>query len=270
MKTVDRHLWQRFWLLATPYWRSDDKWKAWGLLGLLVILLLAQTRFAVRFIEQTGEFTSALAARNEERFWDAIRLYLILLIAAVPVYALYYFARTRGLHLAAGRRHRIGGGDPGEEIVGGQSVQILHHAVVVHDLHLVMGEDHGEEIVAGLFQLRLAARRRDARGGGGAVVAVGDVEVGHGADHRADARDGRFVVDQPDSVLDAVIGGQVGNRRAGGGIGDQFFGLVAVRVGEQDRAGLRVECLNLADAVVFLVRAGEFVLADAIGVVVGD
>ena len=99
MKTVDRHLWQRFWLLATPYWRSDDKWKAWGLLGLLVILLLAQTRFAVRFIEQTGEFTSALAARNEERFWDAIRLYLILLIAAVPVYALYYFVRDKlGIH----------------------------------------------------------------------------------------------------------------------------------------------------------------------------
>jgi len=99
MKTVDRHLWQRFWLLATPYWRSDEKWKAWGLLGLLVILLLAQTRFAVRFIEQTGEFTSALAARNEERFWDAIRLYLILLIAAVPVYALYYFVRDKlGIH----------------------------------------------------------------------------------------------------------------------------------------------------------------------------
>jgi hypothetical protein len=101
-------------------------------------------------------------------------------------------------------------------------------------------------------------------------VAVGDVEVGHGADHGADARDCRFVVDQPDGVLDAVVGGEVGDRRAGGGSGDQLLGLVAVRVGEQDRAGLRVERLDLAHAVVFLVRAGEFVLADAVAVVVGD
>ena len=74
MKPADRQLWKRFWALASPYWRQDEKWKAWGLLALLVILLLGQTRFAVLFIEQTGEFTSALAARDEERFWSAIKL----------------------------------------------------------------------------------------------------------------------------------------------------------------------------------------------------
>lgn len=93
MKPADRQLWKRFWALASPYWRQDEKWKAWGLLALLVILLLGQTRFAVLFIEQSGEFTSALAARDEERFWSAIKVCLGLLAAAVPIYAFYYFVR---------------------------------------------------------------------------------------------------------------------------------------------------------------------------------
>ena len=58
MPQADRQLWKRFWHLAAPYWKEDEKWKAWGLLALLVILLLGQTRFAVLFNEQTGEFTS--------------------------------------------------------------------------------------------------------------------------------------------------------------------------------------------------------------------
>ena len=57
------HLWQRFWAIASPYWRGEERLKAWGLLALLVVLLLGQTRFAVMLNEQTGEFTSALAAR---------------------------------------------------------------------------------------------------------------------------------------------------------------------------------------------------------------
>ena len=99
MKTVDRHLWQRFWHLATPYWRGEERLKAWGLLVLLVVLLLGLTRFAVLFNAQTGEFTSALAARDEPRFWDAIEVCLGLVVVAVPMYALYYYVRdTLGLH----------------------------------------------------------------------------------------------------------------------------------------------------------------------------
>ncbi|MBI4987611.1 MAG: ABC transporter ATP-binding protein/permease [Rhodocyclales bacterium] len=99
MKKLDRHLWQRFWAIATPYWRHEEKRKAWALLALLVLLLLGQTRFAVLFNEQTGEFTSALAARDEERFWDAIKYCLGLLVVAVPIYAFYYFVRDKlGIH----------------------------------------------------------------------------------------------------------------------------------------------------------------------------
>ena len=108
MKAMDGHLWQRFCSIATPYWRSEEKWKAWGLLLLSVLLLLAQTRFAVLFNEQTGEFTSALAARDEPRFWRAIQICLGLLLIAVPIYAFYYYVRDKlGIHWRRWLTHRF-------------------------------------------------------------------------------------------------------------------------------------------------------------------
>lgn len=99
MKPVNRQLWQRFLDIAAPYWRSEERWSALGRLALLLLLLLGQTAFAVLLNEQTGEFTSALAARDEHRFWQAILLCLGLLVGAVPTYACYYWVRdTLGNH----------------------------------------------------------------------------------------------------------------------------------------------------------------------------
>lgn len=99
MRIFDSHLWYRFWTIAAPYWRHEEKWKAWALLLLVVGLLFAQAYFAVLVNEQTGEFTSALAARQEERFWTSIRFTLGLLVVMVPLYAFYYFVRdTLGIH----------------------------------------------------------------------------------------------------------------------------------------------------------------------------
>ena len=93
------HLVQRFWAIASPYWRGDERLRAWGLLALLVVLLLGQTRFAVMLNEQTGEFTSALAARDETRFWDSIQFCVLLLLMAVPIFAFYFYVRdTLGIH----------------------------------------------------------------------------------------------------------------------------------------------------------------------------
>ncbi|MCV2369929.1 ABC transporter ATP-binding protein/permease [Roseateles oligotrophus] len=90
---IDAHLWRRFMLIALPFWRSDQRWRAAGLLALLILLLLGQTAFNVLFNHETGEFTSALAARDSSRFWASIRRYTLILLAAVPIYALYYFVR---------------------------------------------------------------------------------------------------------------------------------------------------------------------------------
>jgi len=99
MGKIGGTLWMRFWEIAKPYWFSQEKWKARMLLFLLVLLLLGQTGTNVLFNQQSGEFTSALAAKDAGRFWHSILICVYVLIAAVPVYAFYYFIRnTLGLH----------------------------------------------------------------------------------------------------------------------------------------------------------------------------
>ena len=99
MVHFDVHLWQRFRAIAVPYWFGEEKWIARGLLALLVLLLLGQTGVDVLFNQLTGEFTSALAAREVDRFWSAIKKCLAILVVAVPIYAFYYYVRDKlGLH----------------------------------------------------------------------------------------------------------------------------------------------------------------------------
>ena len=86
-------LWFRFVAIARPYWHSSERWSAWGMFALLIVLLLGQTAFSVLFNHETGEFTSALAAGDAERFWNSIKFYTAILVAAVPIYALYFYVR---------------------------------------------------------------------------------------------------------------------------------------------------------------------------------
>jgi vitamin B12/bleomycin/antimicrobial peptide transport system ATP-binding/permease protein len=95
MIRFDRHLWRRFRAIAAPYWFREEKWQARGMLLLLVLLLLGQTGFAVLFNQLTGEFTSALAAKDANRFWTSILECLGILVAAVPIYAFYYYVRDK-------------------------------------------------------------------------------------------------------------------------------------------------------------------------------
>jgi vitamin B12/bleomycin/antimicrobial peptide transport system ATP-binding/permease protein len=92
-RDFDRRLWRRFWNIAKRYWTGDERWKAFGLLLLLVALLLGRTELVVLFNEQSGELTSALAARDAARFWRSMRVFGVALAVAVPIYAVYYYVR---------------------------------------------------------------------------------------------------------------------------------------------------------------------------------
>lgn len=95
MIRFDLRLWQRFLAIALPYWSAEQRWQARGLLLLLVALLLGQTGFDVLFNQLTGEFSSALAAKDADRFWKSIVECLAILVVAVPIYAFYYYVRDK-------------------------------------------------------------------------------------------------------------------------------------------------------------------------------
>ena len=94
--------------IAKPYWSSKEGRRSWWLLGVLILLLLADTQLNVWFNTQAGELASALAAREGTRFWHSVRTYFLLLLIAVPEYSAYYFVRDRvGLYWRRALTHRV-------------------------------------------------------------------------------------------------------------------------------------------------------------------
>ena len=85
----------RFVALAKPYWLSNEKWRARGLLALLLFLLLGNTAFSVLLLEQSGEFTSALAAQDPDRYWKSIYKTVGLICGATPLYVFQYYVRDK-------------------------------------------------------------------------------------------------------------------------------------------------------------------------------
>ncbi len=88
---LNLHLLKQALSIAKPYWTSKEGRKSWWLVGVLMLLLLADTQLNVWFNTQSGEFASALAAKAAPRFWHSVRTYLLLLLVAVPEYSAYYY-----------------------------------------------------------------------------------------------------------------------------------------------------------------------------------
>lgn len=61
----------------------------------LVALLPAQTAASVLMNQESGEFTSAMAAADAPRFWASILRFVAVLVVAVPLYASYYYVRDK-------------------------------------------------------------------------------------------------------------------------------------------------------------------------------
>jgi putative ATP-binding cassette transporter len=93
--TLSLAAWKQFVHVAKPYWLGEERKKAWLLMLLLVGLMLVDTKLAVMLNDLAGEMTSALAGKDGDRFWKAVRTCLFVLAFAVPSYAFYYYMRDQ-------------------------------------------------------------------------------------------------------------------------------------------------------------------------------
>ena len=95
MERFNFKVFRRFWAIAKAYWFGEDKWKARGLLLLIVVLLLGYTGLSVLLNTQRGELISALSAQSESRFWKTVGIFLGILVVYAPLLAGYTFLRDR-------------------------------------------------------------------------------------------------------------------------------------------------------------------------------
>jgi vitamin B12/bleomycin/antimicrobial peptide transport system ATP-binding/permease protein len=81
----------KVWALALPYFSSEDKWKARGLLLAVVLLNLASVYMLVQLNEWNRVFYDALQDKNEPVFWQQLQRFLYIAFAymVIVVYKFY-------------------------------------------------------------------------------------------------------------------------------------------------------------------------------------
>ncbi|MBP2636748.1 MAG: bacA 4 [Firmicutes bacterium] len=79
------------WELARGYWRSEEKWRAWGLTAIIVTLNLAHVYILVLINKWYNRFYNALQNFDKEEFFSALGEFSLLagIFIVVAVYELY-------------------------------------------------------------------------------------------------------------------------------------------------------------------------------------
>lgn len=95
MNRFDGELWQRFLKIAKPYWFSQERWGARGLLALLLLFSLSVNGINV-FISFVGrDFMTALASKQESKYFQLLFAYAAVFVIATPIVVLYRYVRDK-------------------------------------------------------------------------------------------------------------------------------------------------------------------------------
>lgn len=95
MQRFNLIIFKQFWAIAKSYWSSEEKWRARGLLLLVILLSLGYTGVSVLLNNKRGALISALSAHDEARFWQTILVFAGTLVIYAPLYAGYDYLRDR-------------------------------------------------------------------------------------------------------------------------------------------------------------------------------
>jgi vitamin B12/bleomycin/antimicrobial peptide transport system ATP-binding/permease protein len=86
------------WDLAWPFWRSQEKWAAIGLLVAVVSLTLIQVALNVRFNRWNNDFYNALQQYDWPEFWRQFAIFGIIAVSLIVV-VVYSFYLQQILHI---------------------------------------------------------------------------------------------------------------------------------------------------------------------------
>jgi vitamin B12/bleomycin/antimicrobial peptide transport system ATP-binding/permease protein len=86
-----RQLLPTAWNIIRPYWSSEDRWAAWGLIGVVIGLTLAMVHMSVLFNHWNNAFFTALQEKNHTGFFQQLigLSWLVGLTIIFSVYQLY-------------------------------------------------------------------------------------------------------------------------------------------------------------------------------------
>src|SRR5580692_9383446 len=73
------------WRLAAPYWRSEDRWRAWLLLGAVIALNLANVYIDVRINQWNNAFFNAIQEHQAAEFFKQLGIFGLLAGVAVVI-----------------------------------------------------------------------------------------------------------------------------------------------------------------------------------------
>lgn len=93
MSGFDRQLWQRFWQIAKPYWFSEEKRGARGLLAVLLLLSLAVSGLNVIISYVGRDFMTALSKKDAEQYFRLLFIYGSVFVVGTPVVVFYRYSR---------------------------------------------------------------------------------------------------------------------------------------------------------------------------------
>src|SRR5437868_3851498 len=95
MASIDRRAWQRFVRISKPFFTSEQRWRAWGGLALLIALLLSLSGLNVLNSYVGRDFMTAVAEGRADRYTRFALLY-VGVFAVSTIFAVFYqFTQSR-------------------------------------------------------------------------------------------------------------------------------------------------------------------------------